>query len=80
MSFTTLISIDELNNHMSDPDWVLVDCRFSLADPSQGREDYNKSHIQGSYFAHLDEDLSSPVIAGITGRHPLPVGSRNFPI
>lgn len=72
MPYTTLISVTELSEHLNDPDWVIIDCRFSLADPEQGRRDYISAHIPGSLYAHLDEDLSSPVIKGITGRHPLP--------
>lgn len=72
MPFETLISVDELNNQIKDADWIVIDCRFNLAEPSRGREDYVNSHVPGSYYAHLDDDLSSPVIKGITGRHPLP--------
>lgn len=72
MSYTTLISTAELNEYLTDPDWVIVDCRFSLDDTAQGRRDYQQAHIPGAVYAHLDEDLSGPVIPGQTGRHPLP--------
>ncbi|MBW7882295.1 MAG: sulfurtransferase [Caldilineaceae bacterium] len=72
MPFTTLISPAEVAAHLDDPDWVIVDCRFSLADTEKGRRDYLASHIPGALYAHLDEDLSSQVIPGQTGRHPLP--------
>lgn len=72
MGFTTIISVKELTNHMNDPDWVIVDCRFKLADPNRGRRDYETAHIPGAVYAHLDDDLSDPVIKGVTGRHPLP--------
>ncbi len=32
MSYTTLISTEELAAHLTDPDWAVVDCRFSLGD------------------------------------------------
>lgn len=70
--FTTLISTAELAAHLDDPDWAIVDCRFALADPGKGRRDYLAAHIPGAVYAHLDEDLSGPVIPGQTGRHPLP--------
>jgi thiosulfate/3-mercaptopyruvate sulfurtransferase len=72
MAYTTLISIPDLAAHLGDPSWLIVDARFSLLDPSLGRRNYQESHIPGAIYAHLDEDLSSPVIPGSTGRHPLP--------
>jgi len=72
MAFTTTISASELAEHLSDPDWGIVDCRFMLAKPAQGRKDYDTAHIPGAVYAHLDDDLTGPIIKGITGRHPLP--------
>ncbi len=72
MSYTTLISVPQLIAKSSDPDLAIIDCRFSLADPELGRQNYLEAHIPGAIYAHLDEDLSSPVIEGVTGRHPLP--------
>jgi thiosulfate/3-mercaptopyruvate sulfurtransferase len=72
MPYTTLISTAELAHHLDDPDWVVVDCRFSLDATERGRRDYLAAHVPGAIYAHLAEDLSSPVIAGMTGRHPLP--------
>ncbi len=76
MTYTTTISVDELSPHLGDPSWVIVDCRFKLAEPAQGRIDYQASHIPGAVYAHLDEDLSGPVIKGVTGRHPLPAAEN----
>jgi thiosulfate/3-mercaptopyruvate sulfurtransferase len=72
MAFTTLISPEELVQHLDDPQWAVIDCRFSLQDPDRGRRDYLKEHIAGAVYTHLDQDLSAPVIPGVTGRHPLP--------
>lgn len=72
MGYQTLISVEELLPKYEQDDWVVVDCRFSLADPALGRKLYLESHIPGAVYAHLDEDLSSPIIPGVTGRHPLP--------
>jgi thiosulfate/3-mercaptopyruvate sulfurtransferase len=69
---TTLISAEELHQHLGLPDWAIVDCRFSLTDEDLGRREYRKAHIPGAVYAHLNEDLSGPVIRGQTGRHPLP--------
>jgi thiosulfate/3-mercaptopyruvate sulfurtransferase len=51
---------------------VIVDCRFSLANAEWGRSQYAEGHIPGAVYAHLNEDLSAPVVQGKTGRHPLP--------
>lgn len=76
MAFTTLITGKDLNRHLSDPNWTIIDCRFSLADPDLGRREYEEAHIAGALYAHLDEDLSGPIVPGSTGRHPLPHPQR----
>ena len=69
--YTTLISISELENHLGNPDWVIVDCRFDLADPTKGESEYRLGHIPGAVYAHQDRDLASPITPE-SGRHPLP--------
>jgi thiosulfate/3-mercaptopyruvate sulfurtransferase len=71
VTYTTVISAESLSTHLDDPDWVIVDCRFTLSDTDVGRRAYEESHIPGARYAHLDDDLSSP-ITPTTGRHPLP--------
>jgi thiosulfate/3-mercaptopyruvate sulfurtransferase len=71
MTYTTLISTDTLNQHLNHPNWVIVDCRFSLADTEAGAKAYRHGHIPNARYAHLDKDLSS-AITDFTGRHPLP--------
>lgn len=70
--YTTILSLADLAPHLGDDAWAVVDCRFSLGDPARGRRDYLTAHIPGAVYAHLDEDLSGPVVPGHTGRHPLP--------
>ena len=70
--FKTLISTSELSNHLNDPDWAIMDCRFSLDEPERGRRNYLQGHIPGAVYANLNQDLSGQVIPGVTGRHPLP--------
>lgn len=75
MSYTTLVDPEVLKNHLDDPDWVIVDCRFNLADTEAGRRAYREGHVPGACYAHLDEDLSGPT--GLSGgRHPLPDPNR----
>lgn len=71
MNFTTLISTEALARHLSDPQWVVFDCRFSLADQAAGINSYNQGHIVNARYVHLENDLSSP-ITETSGRHPLP--------
>jgi thiosulfate/3-mercaptopyruvate sulfurtransferase len=71
MRYTTLISADILNQHLNDPNWIIFDCRFSLADADVGAKAYRQSHLPNARYAHLNKDLSSEV-TDLTGRHPLP--------
>ena len=71
-SFTTLVTPDELLARLDDPDWMVLDCRFSLADAGHGRREYEKAHVPGALHADLEEDLSGPIVPNVTGRHPLP--------
>jgi thiosulfate/3-mercaptopyruvate sulfurtransferase len=75
MVLTTLVDVHILAKHLDDPDWVVVDCRFTLTDPSAGRRAYEAGHIPGACYAHLNDDLSSKVTS-TTGRHPLPDPER----
>lgn len=72
MPYQTLIAPAEVAPQLEAQDWVIVDCRFSLGDAERGRADYERAHIPGAVYAHLNADLSSPIIPGVTGRHPLP--------
>lgn len=69
--YETFISAAELSAHLHEADWVVVDCRFDLADTTAGLRAYNDAHISGAIYAHLDDDLSGPPTTDF-GRHPLP--------
>lgn len=71
MAYTTLLGTSDLAQHLDDPDFAVVDCRFSLDDPSWGEREYEGRHIRGAVYAHLDRDLAGPK-NGRNGRHPLP--------
>ncbi len=72
MPYTVLIATNELAPHLGDPDWAIIDCRFRLDNSAFGRQAYNEAHIPGAIYAHLNEELSGPIVPGQTGRHPLP--------
>lgn len=75
MSYTTLISAEELAHNLSNPALVLLDCRADLLDPKAGAAAFAASHIPVAQHADLDVDLSdkTPGAHGeFRGRHPLP--------
>jgi len=71
MAYTTLVSTEQLAEHLDHPKWVVFDCRHDLAKPDSGAKEYAGAHIPGARFLHLDRDLAAPV-TGKNGRHPLP--------
>lgn len=71
MRSTTVVSTEQLAQHLNDPDWIVFDCRFTLTNAEAGRAAYQQGHIPGARYVHLDDDMSSPVTPG-SGRHPLP--------
>ena len=71
MTYSTLVSATTLKQHLDDPKWVVVDCRFSLANSEAGGYAYRHGHIPHARYAHLNDDLSS-ALTSFTGRHPLP--------
>ncbi len=56
---------------MTDHGVVVLDCRFSLADPFEGERLYEQGHVHGAWYMDLDRDLAGPV-GQHGGRHPLP--------
>jgi len=73
--YTTLIDVETLAQHLTDPNWVILDCRHDLLNPDFGRNAFAEGHIQNAQFASIDNDLSGPKTgsgATFRGRHPLP--------
>src|SRR5688572_16952384 len=73
--FKTLIDPATLAHHVANENWVIVDCRFDLADPPKGEQQYLESHIPGARYAQLDRD-SPGEKTGENGRHPLPTAEH----
>jgi len=70
--YDTLVEPQVLLAHSATPDWCVLDCRASLADPLHGQQAYAAAHIPGAVFADLATDLSGPLVPRVSGRHPLP--------
>ena len=69
--FTTLIDIESLADAYQNPDWLIFDTRYDLADKDAGKKAYQEAHIPGAIYVDLHDDLSrSP--GTNNGRHPLP--------
>lgn len=71
ITYQTIVDVHTVAQQLDNPNWVIVDCRFSLADTSAGQRAYQEAHIPGAIYAHLDHDLSGPPVTD-SGRHPLP--------
>ena len=69
---TPLISVEQLQALLYSPDVLLIDTRFKLEDSEYGRAAYEQSHLPLAIYLDLNQDLSSEVVPGETGRHPLP--------
>lgn len=69
--YNCLVSVSQLESLLGEPAVTIVDCRFDLLQPDQGRADFAAGHIPGAVYAHLDHELAAAVTPE-TGRHPLP--------
>jgi thiosulfate/3-mercaptopyruvate sulfurtransferase len=64
-----LISPERLAAHLDDPRLRVVDVRWYLDRPADGRRAYEQGHLPGAIFLDVDTDL---VATQGPGRHPLP--------
>lgn len=75
MTYTTLISAEQLTAIHTTPNLVIIDCRHDLMQPDAGQQAYNTGHIPGAVFMHVDHTMSGSKqdAQGVfQGRHPLP--------
>ncbi len=70
-----LCTPEELAERLEAGRVSVLDCRFTLMDPGQGRQQYLEAHIPGAVYVHLDDELAAP-IGPATGRHPLPAADE----
>ena len=67
---SSLISVSELKQRLATV--VVLDCQSDLMNRQHSHQLYIQQHIAGAHYLHLEEDLSGTIVAGKTGRHPLP--------
>lgn len=66
-----LISVAALAERIDDPAIRIVDCRWYLGRPGEGRVAYGQGHIPNAIHLDVDGDLAADPEIG-PGRHPLP--------
>ena len=66
-----LITVAALSERLGDPALRIVDCRWYLGRPGEGRQAYDAGHIPGAIHLDVDRDLAADPEIG-PGRHPLP--------
>lgn len=71
LGWSTLVTAATLANALGRDDLVLLDARYSTADPASGEAAYRSAHLPGARYADLDRDLSDHRKSG-GGRHPWP--------
>lgn len=64
-----LISPEELASRIDEPDLRIVDVRWYLGKPGDGRAAFDAGHLPGAIHLDMDVDL---VASSGPGRHPLP--------
>jgi thiosulfate/3-mercaptopyruvate sulfurtransferase len=76
MTFKTLISTEDLARNLDNPDFLIIDVRFTLDDETWGKRVYDEAHIPGAIHADVSEHLSGLIIPGKTGRRPFPTAEQ----
>jgi thiosulfate/3-mercaptopyruvate sulfurtransferase len=66
-----LIAVASLAERLDDPAVRIVDCRWYLGRPGDGRSAYDLGHIPNAIHLDVDGDLAADPEVG-PGRHPLP--------
>ena len=70
----SLTGPEELLGRLADDDLRILDARWYLGQPGEGRRRYDAGHLPGAVFIDLDAELSAaaPGPHPQGGRHPLP--------
>ncbi len=70
--YSSLISTQIAQDHLDNPKWSFFDCRYELTVPDKKKAEFAVSHIPGTSYVHMNQDLAATHVPGKTGRHPLP--------
>ena len=70
--YSSLVSPKTVNEHLEDPNWRFIDCRYVLNEPDKKQTKFAESHLPGATYAHVNHHLAATHVPGKTGRHPLP--------
>lgn len=71
ISLKNIVDVKWLDEHINDDNLVIIDCRFSLQDPTYGEKAFKEAHIPKAISVNLDKDLAGKS-GEHGGRHPLP--------
>lgn len=72
MPYETIISVQDLADHLHDPKWVTLDARFDIDSEEEAKRAYLVEHIAGARQADLADHMAGEIIPGKSGRRPLP--------
>ncbi|WP_018922299.1 sulfurtransferase [Salsuginibacillus kocurii] len=67
-----VLSAEKLEQWLGKENVRIVDCRFNLQDPEEGKKAYELETLPGAVYFDLEEDMSGDMIYEHGGRHPLP--------
>jgi thiosulfate/3-mercaptopyruvate sulfurtransferase len=73
---SVIISPAALAQGLGNAGIKILDARFSLADATLGRLQFEKAHIPGAQYVDLNTDLSAAKTDARLGRHPLPSAAQ----
>ncbi len=54
-----------------NPQALIIDCRFNMAMPNLGKQNYDNGHLDGAVYVDLDKDMMGK-LQEHGGRHPMP--------
>lgn len=71
IALKNIVKATWLKENFHNENLIIIDCRFSLQDPSYGEKAYKEAHIPKAVMVNLDKDLAGEKKEH-GGRHPLP--------
>jgi thiosulfate/3-mercaptopyruvate sulfurtransferase len=72
--WNTVVQAETLAVALDRADLVVLDCRHTVIDSGAGELAFQRGHVPGAHYVHLERDLSDMTKGG-DGRHPWPQAS-----